>query len=123
MSIGLNQTWLRLTGRDTWPEADGFVFSSEYVPHQHHARSHYHVVYSYKVDDERYVGQFDDFLSEQRFRVDEPITIRFNPKNPNRSYFLDQQTDTLFFVTAIFFGVVLACIVIIANLLASVKHA
>lgn len=113
----LSPLWLRLTGRDKWILTQGFVFSSEYVPYQRNALAHYHVVYSFKVNEERYTGKFDDFSKLERFRSGDPIGIRYKPSNPDRSYYPEQWTDTFFFVGALAFGALIGIVVIAANLL------
>ena len=112
----LSPLWLRLTGRDEWIATQAFVFSSEYVPYQRNALAHYHVVYCFEVNEERYIGKFDDFAKLERFRSGDSIGLRYKSSNPNCSYYPGQWTDTYFFVGAIAFGALVGVVVIAANL-------
>ena len=113
----LHPLWLKLTGRDKWASIDALVFSSEYVPYQRTALAHYHVIHSYKVGEERYVGEFDDFSVRPRFKREETISVRFNPRAPKRSYYPEQWTDTMFFIAAFTLGALIGFVIVVANLI------
>ena len=55
---------------------------------------HYDVVYSYKVGEERYTGQFSDYYrgdSHSPLHVNGIISIRYCPEHPAKSYYPDAQ--------------------------------
>jgi hypothetical protein len=88
----LSETWLRLRGRDRWPVATGVVYSVGWRGLENQVDSpvgYYDVVFSYRVNDELYSGRFSDYgmEAEDYLHKDESIEIRYDPANPNRSYY------------------------------------
>jgi hypothetical protein len=97
----LSATWLRFTGKDLWTPITAVVFSCEWtsLPNQTDSEvGHYHVVYSYSVANERYVGRFVDYGLQQEsyLHPGDTFTIRYDPSHPSRSYYPDLRTRRSF---------------------------
>ena len=55
---------------------------------------HFDIVYSYKVSEVRYTGQFSDYSkSDKPLHVNDTIAIRYCPEHPDRSYYPKVQRD------------------------------
>ncbi len=108
--------WLRLTGRDKWLPATARVYSSEYgdLPEQINSSSGYYtVVYSYSVDGELYTGKFVDFgrADQSYLKRDDTVEIRYDPRDPAKSYYPELRTQTNFRSVCAGAGAALAVIV------------
>jgi hypothetical protein len=112
----LSTTWLRLTGKDRWLPATATVHTCEWsdLPDQVNSEvGHYHVVYSYVADGERYTGKFADYGNQHESHLDpgDTFTIRFNPRHPSRSYYPDRRTRHAFVLICLLIGAGLAFLV------------
>ena len=112
----LNATWLRVTGRDKWVPTTATVYSCEYgdLPEQANSTvGYYTVVYSYSAGGELYTGKFVDFgrADESYFKRNDPVEIRYNPRNPAKSYYPELRTQTNFRLVCAGIGAALAVIV------------
>ena len=119
----LNATWLRITGKDKWLPATATVYSREYTDLNPGAQAdlpglietnvedevgNYRVTYSYAVAGEYYNGVFNDFGSADEVYVNrgDTLTIRYNPRNPAKSYYPGARTQTRFNLISLAIGAV-----------------
>jgi hypothetical protein len=118
----LNATWLRMTGRNDWLPIKATVCSVDWTDLPETVNSdvgHYHVVYSYRVDDVIYTGKFVDYGTrvESYFKRDDELPVRCNPRHPSRSYYPDLRTMTNFHLVWAAVGAGLAAVVLLFGLL------
>jgi hypothetical protein len=116
-SSPLHKTWLRVTGKESWSTTDATVFSCDWtdLPNQiDSAVGHYHVVYTYRVDGTIYTGRFVDYgmQDEEYFKRDDTFQVRYNPRNPSKSYYPDLRTDNNFRLICFAIGAAAAIIVL-----------
>lgn len=78
---------------------------------------YYDVVYSYKIDDERFIGRFSDFgaADDDYFHRGETIEIRYDPKTRQRSYYPLLRTQTNYRLICAATGAVLGVVVLIIS--------
>jgi hypothetical protein len=86
-----------------WQLATANVYSVEWIEPSRNDFGHYNVVYSYRVNDEMYEGEFCDYgaVGESYLKRDDSIQIRYNPSNPRKSFYPEARTAAkrrLFFV-------------------------
>jgi hypothetical protein len=119
-SSPLNATWLRITGKTDWRPTTATIHSAEWISLRNQMEvvdcevGHYRVVYYYRVEDEIYVGKFVDFASQDdTFHRGEEIQIRYNPRNPAKSYYPEVRTQSNFLLLCALLGAALACIVML----------
>ena len=72
--------------KEQWQIADALVYSVDWIQGSRNDEPHYDVVYSYKVGEERYTGQFSDYGADKRFHADDTISIRYCPEHPAKSF-------------------------------------
>ena len=53
------------TPREQWPPTDGLIFSVEWFEPTRNDFGHYTVIYSYRVGDARFTGEFRDYTEVQ----------------------------------------------------------
>ncbi len=114
----LNPTWLKITGKDNWVPTKATVYSREYtdLPNQINSEvGHYHVTYTYAVNGEFYDGRFVDFgrQDEEYFKRCDTLTVRYDPRNPSKSYYPDLRTQSQFRLICFGIGAALGLVVII----------
>ena len=75
--------------KSEWPSTNAFVFSVDWFEGDRDDFQHYTVVYSYRVGEERYRGEFRDYIAQQDsyLRRDDTIQIRYDSSSPEKSYF------------------------------------
>jgi hypothetical protein len=119
----LNAAWLRITGEDNWVSTKATVYSCEYtdLPNQSNGEvGHYHVTYSYAANGELYTGQFIDFgrQDEESFKRDDTFIVRYDPRNPAKSYYPNLRTQNRFRLICAGIGAALGLVAIILYALA-----
>lgn len=107
----LNQTWLRLTGKEAWRPVEARVYSCDWtdLPDQiDSAIGHYHVVYTYHVEGEIYTGRFADYgmQDEEYLKRNDVFEVKYNSRNPARSYYPELRTRTNFMLICFAIGAV-----------------
>jgi hypothetical protein len=118
----LNQTWLRLRGRDRWPSTTGSVYSVEWRGMSNQADSpvgYYDVSFSYRVNDQLYSGKFSDYGMEVEdyLHPNDAIEIRYDPSAPRRNYYPALRTASNYRLLCFSIGVTIAlAIMLIAYL-------
>jgi hypothetical protein len=82
--------------KEQWQITDALVYSVDWIDPSRNEAGHYNVVYSYKVSEERYTGEFSDYSNERDTPLhrDDVISIRYCPDHPTRSYYPDVQKST-----------------------------
>jgi hypothetical protein len=77
------------TPKEQWPIAEALVFSVDWVEPTRNDFGHYTLVYSYRVDNERFTGEFRDYTEERDnyLHRDDVISIRYCPEHPSRSFY------------------------------------
>lgn len=77
------------TPKDQWRTVEALVYSVEWIDPSRNDYGHYKVVYSYKVGEERYVGEFRDYTAgkDGYLHPNDTISIQYNPENPTRSFY------------------------------------
>jgi hypothetical protein len=123
----LNPTWLKITGRDRWLPTRAEIFSCDWTDLEDQTDSevgYYHVVYSYVVAEERYLGKFADygFQSESYFRRGDTFTVLYDPSRPSRSYYPELRTRYKFHLICFAIGAGLALLVGAAALCRAAIH-
>lgn len=66
------------------------VYSVDWFQGNRNDLPHYTVVYSYQVGDDWYTGTFYDYGHKEQdsyLHRDDTITIRYNPANPQKSFY------------------------------------
>jgi hypothetical protein len=78
------------TPKEQWPATDALVYSVDWIEPSREDFGHYTVVYSYRVDDERYTGEFRDYNEQgNSLHRDDVISIRYCPERPAKSFYPD----------------------------------
>jgi Protein of unknown function (DUF3592) len=116
-SSTLTETSLRFTGKKSWMTTDAVVFSCDWMdlPDQIDSKvGHYHVVYTYRVDGTLYTGRFADYgmQDEEYLKRDEVFQIRYNPQNPEKSYYPELRTRYKFILISCVIGAAVGIIVL-----------
>jgi hypothetical protein len=77
------------TPKEYWPTTEALVYSVEWFEATHDDYANYLVVYSYRVGDQRYTGEFRDYGThlEGFLHRNDTISVRYSPENPEKSYF------------------------------------
>ncbi len=100
--------------KDGWYPAKGLVYSVDWIDPSRYDYGHYDVVYSYRVADEEYIGQFSDYTSADAdcLHKGDTIDILYNPAKPKKSFYsaAGKRISRLVFVTI---GVVVGIIVML----------
>jgi hypothetical protein len=70
--------------KEQWPITEALVFSVDWTEPSRNDSSHYTVIYSYRVGEELYTGQFRDYTGEQDsyLHQDDVISVRYCPELP-----------------------------------------
>ncbi len=118
----LSSKWLEIRGKDQWLPATAAVFSCDWTTRDNFDSEvgHYHVIYSYSVNGNRYTGEFIDFglENEEYFRRDDTFEIRYNPRDPSQSYYPELRTQNSFLFICAVIGAGLAIMVMVVAVLA-----
>jgi Protein of unknown function (DUF3592) len=79
-----------------WPMTTANIYSVESIDANRNDFGHYNVVYSYRVNDEMYTGEFSDYGSENEsyLKRDDSIQIRYDPSNPKKSFYPEVRSAT-----------------------------
>jgi hypothetical protein len=98
-----------------WQMTTATIYSVSWIDPNRNDFGHYNVVYSYRVNDEIYTGEFSDYGPENEpyLKRDDTIQIRYNPSNPKKSFYPEVRSATkrrLFFAGL---GLALALIVML----------
>lgn len=85
-----------ISGKADWYSATANIYSVEWIEPNRNDFGHYNVVYSYRVNDEMYTGEFSDYGSgdESYLKRDDSIQIRYSPSNPSKSFYPEVRTAT-----------------------------
>ena len=77
------------TPKEQWQITEAIVFSVDWFEPTRYDFGHYTVVYSYRVDNERFTGEFRDYTDERDdyLHRDDAISIRYCPEHPDRSFY------------------------------------
>jgi hypothetical protein len=70
-----------------WVSINATIFSANYIDSGGEERPFWRVVYSFRVDDDYYSGEFTDFAndSEVEYHKDESLSIEYLAANPNKN--------------------------------------
>jgi hypothetical protein len=109
----LSKSWLRISGKDQWASAIATVYSCDWVDLEDQVNSevgHYNVVYSYQYLGEFHAGKFFDYAMRDQpyFHRGDSFEIRYNPRNPSKSYYPQLRTRTKFVWICVGIGAALA---------------
>jgi len=106
------------TPKEQWQITDALVSSVEWIEPSRYEGGHYDVVYSYKVGEERYTGEFSDYVSRDNpLHANDIISIRYCPEHPEKSYSPDLQGSTIPRLAVIAVGGAIGLIVFLIALL------
>ena len=83
------------TPKEQWPITNALIFSVDWAEPLRDEPGHYAVIYSYRVGEERYTGQFRDYTSEQDdyLHHEDVISIRYCPEHPSKSFYPEADDD------------------------------
>jgi hypothetical protein len=78
-----------MSSKEDWPSTEAVVYSVGWFDPSRNDFGHYKVVYSYRVGEERYIGEFRDYINRPReyLHPNDTISIRYNPEVPSKSFY------------------------------------
>jgi hypothetical protein len=80
------------TPKEQWQMAEALIYSCDWIKPDERSEGYYGVVYSYKVGEERYTGEFSDYSSDKPLHRDDVISIRYCPEQPQKSFYPKRET-------------------------------
>jgi hypothetical protein len=105
------------TPKEQWQITDALVFSAEWVTPSRNDWGHYMVVYSYRVGEDRYTGDYNHYCKETEsyLHSDDRVSIRYCPEHPAKSYYPDakKRISKLMLVLSFDAGIALIVLLII----------
>ncbi len=83
--------------KEQWPVTEALVFSVDWTEPARDNSGYYTVIYSYRVGEERYTGQFRDYTSEQDgyLHQDDVISVRYSPELPAKSFYPEAEGSNI----------------------------
>ena len=83
-----------ISKKSDWQITTANIYSADWIDPTRNDFGHYNVVYSYRVGEEIYIGEFSDYRSatDSYLKRDETIQIRYNPFKPKQSFYPERRS-------------------------------